>query len=307
MFRYEFLYPFLSLLAFSLYPSLSKIATQSNSSLIVLCLGSFFAYFILLGVESFLKQESAGVASLAEKREVVLIAFLKSALSPLLILIGLQYSTVAMMAVMRAVETPVNVVLSSHFLGEKMHRWYWLGSLVTYTGMIAFITDFFVLPIRFSWADGLFFLAALINASGDILYKKYVKNYSLPHFLEQRSFVAGIATMLIIAVVVLSGYQTTIHVSISASFILLMLAIAVVPLILSQYFWHSAVPKASLCNLILFESLYILVAPVVAYFLLGETFTLSQAVSGGIMLLGVLITHLHTEKNDLRMVTHRTV
>ncbi len=282
----------LSVILFATYPTLSKFALEQNSPAVVAFLTEILTGVILLfsfGIYPELKK----IRHLhGHKAFFIFLAmgFLAGVVGPLSMQMGYVHSTVLNGVLLISLQTPMVIILAKFFLNEKIHLNHALGILVSLTGLVAYATNLFTITPHFSQSDWFFVLAAAAFAISNIIYKKKISHVSHELVLIVRNLIGGLT---IFAGMIFFSVEGNIPVFFDQRSLLAVGLIVLVPIIMAQSMWYSALTKIKAREAAFFDTLYPLFAAGIAYVALNETISSAQFVGGSIMMTGILISQFH--------------
>jgi len=191
--------------------------------------------------------------------------------------------------------SPVFVlVLSTIFLREKVRWVCWVGIIVSFCGLVV---------IMFSRAMGfaldlgvlLFLLAALTTSWHSIIQRKITRSYTA---IEATTYTMIFATLFMFIyfpalIRELPGSGLRVN--------LLVAYLGVFPAAIAYLSWGWAISKAEKTAYVtVFMYLTPVVASVIAYFWLGETFTLLALLGGVVIIAGMVITNIASRESSAR-------
>lgn len=282
----------LSIVLFATYPTLSKFALESNSPAVVAFLTEILTGVILLfsfGIYPELKK----IRRLHGHRAFYIflaMGFLAGVVGPLAMQMGYLHSSVLNGVLLISLQTPLLIILAKFFLKEKVHINHVIGIIVSLVGLVAYSTDLFTVLPHFSKNDIYFLMAACAFACSNILYKKKISHVSHELVLIVRNLVGGLT---IFAGMIFFSVEGSIPVSFDQKSMLAIGAIVLIPIIMAQSLWYSALTKIKAREAAFFDTLYPLFAAGIAFVFLNENISASQFIGGTIMMAGILISQFH--------------
>lgn len=283
----------LSIVLFATYPTLSKFALESNSPAVVAFLTEILTGVILLfsfGIYPELKK----IRRLHGHKAFWIflsMGFLAGVVGPLAMQIGYMHSSVLNGVLLISLQTPLLIILAKFFLREKIHINHVVGILVSIIGLVAYATDLFSVMPRFVPNDMYFLLAATAFACSNLIYKKKISHVSHELVLIVRNLIGGLT--IFAGMIFFSVEGSSIQVSFDQKSMLAVGAIVLVPIIMAQSLWYSALTKIKAREAAFFDTLYPLFAAGIAYAVLNEKISFEQFVGGTIMMAGILISQMH--------------
>ena len=289
----------LSIVLFATYPTLSKFALESNSPAVVAFLTEILTGVILLfsfGIYPELKK----IRRLHGHKAFWIflsMGFLAGVVGPLAMQIGYTHSTVLNGVLLISLQTPLVIILAKFFLNEKIHLNHVIGISVSVTGLVAYATDLFTVMPHFSRYDVYFLIAAVAFACSNIIYKKKISHVSHELVLIVRNLIGGLT---IFAGMIFFSVEGNIPVSFDQKSMLAIGVIVLVPIIMAQSLWYSALTQIKAREAAFFDTLYPLFAAGIAFVVLNESISTFQFIGGTIMMSGILISqfHWHLSRNS---------
>ncbi|MEK7644461.1 MAG: DMT family transporter, partial [Patescibacteria group bacterium] len=191
----------LAIFLFATYPTISKFVLQRNSPIVLTFLTEILSVAVLIFVFGFFPELKKYLAMKKKKNLIYLVGMgiFAGVLGPLLNLTGLRHSSVINLVVLVSLQTPFTVLLSYIFLKEKITINYFAGVVLSVLGIAIYGTDFFQIPLQFTWNDLYFVAAALAFSAGDVLYKKKLSHISHEMVLISRNLFGALIIFLAIA------------------------------------------------------------------------------------------------------------
>lgn len=276
---------------FATYPTLSKFVLEKNSPIVLTFLTEILSVAVLIFVFGFFPELKKYLAMKKKKNLVYLLGMgiFAGVLGPLLNLTGLAHSSVINLVVLVSLQTPITVLLSYIFLKEKINASYFAGVLLSILGIGIYGTDFFQLPLQFTWNDLYFVAAALAFSAGDVLYKKKLSHISHEMVLISRNLFGA---LIIFLAIVLFSAETQFAVSFDQVSMIGIILIVLIPIIIAQTLWYGSLEKIKTNQAAVFDSMYLVFASMIAYIVLGEEVRFYQLLGGVVMVAGLVVSQL---------------
>lgn len=281
----------IAMFLFATYPTISKFVLEKNSPLVLTFMTEILSVAVLLFVFGFFPEIKKYLA-MKKKKMIYLLAMgvFAGVLGPFLNLTGLLHSSVINLVILVSLQTPFTVLLSYFFLKEKITANYLIGVFMLVIGMCVYSTNFFQIPMQFTWNDLYFVAAALAFSIGDVLYKKKLSHISHEMVLIGRNLFGALIIFLIIT---LFSAEAHINVSFDSVSTIGIILIVLIPIIAAQTLWYGSLEKIKTTQAAVFDSMYAIFASIIAFVVLRESITSYQLFGGLIMVLGLIISQLH--------------
>lgn len=282
----------LAIFLFATYPTISKFVLQRNSPLVLTFMTEILSVAVLIFVFGFFPELKKYLAMKKKKNIIYLIGMgvFAGVLGPLFNLTGLRHSTVINLVVLVSLQTPITVLLSYVFLKEKISVSYFIGVLMSILGISIYGTDFFQLPLQFTWNDLYFVAAALSFSAGDVLYKKKLSHISHEMVLISRNLFGA---LIIFVAIALFSAEAQFDVSFDQVSTIGIILIVLIPIIIAQSLWYGSLEKIKTTQAAVFDSMYFVFASVIAFAVLREDITFYQFLGGLVMVAGLIISQLN--------------
>ncbi len=281
----------LAIFLFATYPTISKFVLQRNSPIVLTFLTEILSVAVLIFVFGFFPELKKYLAMKKKKNLIYLVGMgiFAGVLGPLLNLTGLRHSSVINLVVLVSLQTPFTVLLSYIFLKEKITINYFAGVVLSVLGIAIYGTDFFQIPLQFTWNDLYFVAAALAFSAGDVLYKKKLSHISHEMVLISRNLFGALSIFLAIAW--FSG-ETRFDVSFDQVSTIGIILIVFIPIIIAQTLWYGSLEKIKTSQAAVFDSVYLVFASLIAYVVLGEQVNYYKFLGGLMMVVGLIVSQL---------------
>ena len=184
------------------------------------------------------------------------------------------------------------LVLSTLLLKEKVSWLCWIGIAISFTGLVVIMLGR-TMGLAFDFGVLLFLLATLTFSVYNIILRKITRSYTP---LEATIYTIVIATvfMLIYSPALIREMPGA---NLSAN--LMTVYLGVFPAALAYLAWGWAISKAEKTAYVtVFLYLSPIISSVLAYFWLGETFTLLALIGGIVVIAGMVITNIASRENS---------
>lgn len=209
-----------------------------------------------------------------------------------------HYTTAINMALIGSIIHPiVATVLAAIVVHEKLHWKNVSGIILGIIGILLLVSKGDINNIiQFKFATGDLWMVAAGCCFGT--YNVYVKK--MPIGISPNSFLLCLFGIGAIILCPFSMYEMVYvqPLKISGQFILIILYIGIGNSTIAYFLWNSAIGKLGVGKTALFGTLIPLLSSIEAVFFLDENFSLFQAISGLIILSGILINTWPTKKVD---------
>jgi drug/metabolite transporter (DMT)-like permease len=264
----------ISVILFATYPALGKLAMSENSAGVVNVVVGVLSVLALLLFFGAIGEwrKYCHAARRHELTPLFFMAFAAGVCGPFLYLYGLERASVLNAVLLLALQTPLTAVLSVMLLREKIPPSYFLSFAVLLFGMLVYSTDGFAHDVRFSWNDMYFVASAGAFASANVVYKKYLSHVSYDTVLLTRKGV---------------------RFSFDAHSFTIFFLIACLPILAAQTLWYSALRHLRAMDVAIVDGLYPLCTTLIAFVVLGESFTMPQFLGGALAGFGVVLASVH--------------
>ena len=207
-----------------------------------------------------------------------------------------HYTTAINMALIGSIIHPiVATVLAAIVVHEKLHWKNVSGIALGIIGILFLVSKGDINNImQFKFATGDLWMVAAGCCFGT--YNVFVKK--MPAGISSNSFLLCIFAIGAIILLPFSLYEMTYvqPIQFSGQFLLIILYIGIGNSTIAYFLWNSAISKLGVGKTALFGTLIPLLSSIEAVFVLNETFTLFQAISGLIILSGIVINTWPSKK-----------
>jgi drug/metabolite transporter (DMT)-like permease len=207
-----------------------------------------------------------------------------------------HYTTAINMALIGSIIHPiVATVLAAIVVQEKLHWKNISGIILGIIGILLLVSKGDINNImQFKFATGDLWMVAAGCCFGT--YNVFVKK--MPVGISSNSFLLCIFAIGAIILLPFSLYEMTYvqPIQFSVQFLLIILYIGIGNSTIAYFLWNSAISKLGVGKTALFGTLIPLLSSIEAVFVLNETFTLFQAISGLIILSGIIINTWPSKK-----------
>jgi len=207
-----------------------------------------------------------------------------------------HYTTAINMALIGSIIHPiVATVLAAIVVHEKLHWKNVSGIALGIIGILFLVSKGDINNIlQFKFAAGDLWMVAAGCCFGT--YNVYVKK--MPVGISSNSFLLGLFAIGAIILLPFSIYEMNFvqPVIVSGQFVMIILYIGIGNSTIAYFLWNSAISKLGVGKTALFGTLIPLLSSIEAVFVLNETFTLFQAISGLIILSGIVINTWPSKK-----------
>ena len=207
-----------------------------------------------------------------------------------------HYTTAINMALIGSIIHPiVATVLAAIVVHEKLHWKNISGIALGIIGILFLVSKGDLNNIlQFKFATGDLWMVAAGCCFGT--YNVYVKK--MPVGISSNSFLLCLFAIGAIILLPFSLYEMTFVQPIigSSPFVMIILYIGIGNSTIAYFLWNSAIKKLGVGKTALFGTLIPLLSSIEAVFVLNETFTLFQAISGLIILSGIVINTWPSKK-----------
>jgi len=207
-----------------------------------------------------------------------------------------HYTTAINMALFGSTVHPiVSALLGAAIIHEKLHWKNISGIILGIIGILLLVSKGDINNImQFKFATGDLWMVAAGCCFGT--YNVYVKK--MPVGISSNSFLLCIFAIGAIILLPFSLYEMTYvqPIQFSVQFLLIILYIGIGNSTIAYFLWNSAISKLGVGKTALFGTLIPLLSSIEAVFVLNETFTLFQAISGLIILSGIVINTWPSKK-----------
>ena len=207
-----------------------------------------------------------------------------------------HYTTAINMALIGSIIHPiVATVLAAIVVQEKLHWKNIAGIVLGLFGIVFLITKGQMTSItnfRFSTGDLWMVAAGCCFGTYNVFVKK------MPAGISSNSFLLCLFAIGALILLPFSLYEMTYvqPILFSGQFLLIILYIGIGNSTIAYFLWNSAISKLGVGKTALFGTLIPLLSSIEAVFVLNETFTLFQAISGLIILSGIVINTWPSKK-----------
>ena len=286
---------FLAIIAvalFMLFPIFAKILIKEmNPVLMLLVIEAAAAVFVVFGMGALHKLKHITKTKPKKFIKLFVISFFVAVLGPLLFVFGLMETSVINAVLLKKTEMFVMAMLAVFLLGDKISLKQIVGTFVAVIGVII-IAEVFVegVIVPFGFGDLLVIGAGISMGVSHILFKKYCSDLH-PDVVVAARNAFGAAMLLILSLLFFRDLGDPVTFSVPT--LILILATTVMAVIAAQIFWYRALETTSAIRV----SMAALSAPLfgIAYavFLLGESITISQALGGAVIILGLILIEVH--------------
>lgn len=282
----------LAIFLFATYPTISKFVLQKNSPIVLTFMTEILSVAVLVFIFGFFPELKKYLAMKKKKNIIYLVGMgvFAGVLGPLFNLTGLQHSTVINLVVLISLQTPFTVLLSYIFLKEKISISYFIGVIISIFGIGIYGTNFFQLPLQFTWNDLYFVAAALAFSAGDVLYKKKLSHISHEMVLISRNLFGALIIFLTITIFSVEAHFDVSFDQVSTIGIIL---IVLIPIIIAQSLWYGSLEKIKTTQAAVFDSMYFVFASIIAFIVLREDISVYQFLGGLVMVTGLIISQLN--------------
>ena len=207
-----------------------------------------------------------------------------------------HYTTAINMALIGSITHPIVAnVLAAIVVHEKLHWKNISGIILGIIGILLLLSKGDINNItQFKFATGDLWMFAAGCCFGT--YNVYVKK--MPTGISANSFLLCLFAIGAIILLPFSIYEMTFvqPVVLSGQFLSIILYIGIGNSTIAYFLWNSAISKLGVGKTALFGTLIPLLSSIEAVFVLNETFTLFQAISGIIILSGIVINTWPSKK-----------
>ncbi len=183
---------------------------------------------------------------------------------------------------------PIFVALTAGLLGERIHRWAWLGIILSFLGIALVIQGGAGASLGTEHLVG--DVIALVGAAAwgayTALLRPFLKVYS-PLKLNALTMLFGTFPLFIAAAPAMSRIAWT---SISGGAWLVLLYSALFSVVISYNIWNWAVHRVGSARTAVYSNLVPVVALLTSALLLGERMTLLQFVGAAVVITGIVLT-----------------
>ena len=189
----------------------------------------------------------------------------------------------------------VATVLAAIVVHEKLHWKNISGIILGIIGILLLVSKGDINNImQFKFATGDLWMVAAGCCFGT--YNVYVKK--MPTGISSNSFLLCIFAIGATILLPFSLYEMTYvqPIQFSGQFVLIILYIGIGNSTIAYFLWNSAISKLGVGKTALFGTLIPLLSSIEAVFVLNETFTMFQAISGLIILSGIIINTWPSKK-----------
>lgn len=282
----------LAVALFATYPTLSKFVLEHNSPAVVSFLTEILTGVLLLFSFGFLPEIKKFLHLRERKALWILISMglLAGTVGPVAMQMGFAHSSVLNGVLLISLQSPLVIILSRIFLKEKIRANHIVGILAVIIGLVAYNTNLFSVRPHFSVYDSYFLLAAIAYSVSNIIYKKKISHVSHELALLIRNLFGG---LMIFGAISLFSLESSVRVSFDAQSLIGIGLIVVIPILIAQSLWYSALEKIKSTEAAFFDALYPMFAAGIAFFARGESMTFEQIVGGAIMMGGILFSQIH--------------
>lgn len=282
----------LSIILFATYPTLGKLAMDSNSPGVVNFIVESLSVLVLLLFFGTVT-EARKYIRLTERHKIVPLlgmALGAGVLGPLFYLVGLEHASVLNAVLLLALQTPLTALMSVYILKEKISPSYYLSLAVLLFGMFVYSTNGFAHDLSFSWNDVYFVLSALSFACANIIYKKKLSHVPYDMVLLTRN---ALGALLMFFGLLVFSVEDLLRVSFDTHSLTVFALLACVPILAAQVLWYAALRHIRAVDGAIIDALYPLCTTLIAFVVLGEVFTVPQFFGGTLAGLGVILANMH--------------
>ncbi len=283
---------------FGLYAVFSKMLLSSTvEPILIVILSQGLAGIIIIGaMDLFKKIREIRETSKRDFKVIAVVSVFSSVIAPLLYLIGLATTSVANTVLISNVEAVFMSLFAVMFLREKTTLHQITGTIVMFLGVAYIATHGFSAITPFNAGDIIILLSAASYATGNTLFKKYVRHIPPEVTVTLRNiFGAVILLGLSLAFMDVRGFLTFSG-SITPIFIYALLGLVIFVKIAGQFLWYKALDITSATRV----STAMLFSPLIGVFyaviLLGETLIQSQVIGGILIVTGLVIVEMHIRR-----------
>jgi drug/metabolite transporter (DMT)-like permease len=279
----------------------------------VLFVGNLCALLVLVTIHwRQLNRSALGRLSGKEWTGLLLVALLSGALAPGLIFQALSQTAVNNVVLVGRLEPPLTLALSVWLLRERVNGWEVMGAIAAFIGVT--LTIILQPPTAAMMTMGHFGIGVgeLLAAAGAvalsisaIIGRKRLNRVSLGLFSMVRT---ALGTVIFFCLA-LTLYGQDHFMGVLSPFLWKwMLLYGAVIVVVGQSFWLTGLMSSSLSMAALIASFTPIAAILASYFVLGEAPTQAQYIGGSVIMLGIFVGQLGSQRqglpNSLRSNTH---
>lgn len=201
--------------------------------------------------------------------------------------IGLQYSTAGNASLIIALSPVATTFLARMFLGESLTVQKLSGAGIALVGVVLIVL-FSGKSLGVSKGD-LLLLAAMLALSVSLLFIRKL-TVTMPSY-DITILATVIGTVLMTPAAVWEASQGHLHMSFHLSTWLILACVAIFGQGLAGFWWNQGISAVGASTSSMFMNIPPFVAIIVAYFVLGDSITLSQLAGGALILIGVAVSN----------------
>ncbi len=294
----------ISTIAGSTFNAYAKVLTTVLSSLSLLFLSEVLtAFFILFSfgilpvIRHFLRLHKSDYFPL------ILVGFLNGVVGPILLFIGLYYTTAVNAGFYSNMQMVFIVLLAALILKEKITSAHYSAIFTILAGTVIISLRGFTEGLDLQFGDILIIISALAYGLASVYYRKYLSHVE-PHLaLFSRSAVAML-TFFIVSPFISHPFITEVR-SFPFALIPALIGFGFIGRFLNSVTYYQAMEKLNLTTVSLVGSLGIIGSTIFAYFYLGEPIEWFHYVGGAFIILGtILLEIVGTHPSDDHLELH---
>ncbi len=229
---------------------------------------------------------------------VIAVAFLSGALAPSVTFEAISRTMVTNVILIGRIEVPLFLAMSVWLLREKVNIWKIIGEFVSFVGVVVTVSlqalweDISSPEIFNSMGIGeiLTAVGAVAFASSSIISKARLVTIPLGLFVVFRTTISTV--FLLIAAIYIYGRSYFKDVVLSPFLWQWMLIYGAIIVALAQTLWFAGLKKTSSSHVSVASAFSPIAAILGAYIILGEVPTLAQIIGGGIIFVGIGLSHI---------------
>lgn len=232
-------------------------------------------------------RENLGKLTLADWISLVFLAGLTGAVSPAVIFLALENTTVTNVILIGRIEPFILLGLSFVVLKERSDLWSVLGAVICFAGVVvAFTMEAAMSGFNFGTGEAYAALGAVLAAVGIVVSKVRLQNMPLGIFTVARTGMGAV----VFFVVVLYLFEPMHFIDVFEPFLWQwMLVYGALIVVGGQYFWFTGIKTARTSDVSLASSFTPIAGVGFAFLLLGERAGLPILIGGVIIVLGIAV------------------
>lgn len=273
------------------YTTFAKILTGTLSPLTLFFLSEMLTGFFVLF--SFGLMPVVRYLATLKRRHVlcmIAVGLLSSTAAPLMLFTGIRLSSAVNASFFGSMEPFFMLILAIFVLNESVRREHFISAMLMMLGMLTIALRGFTQGFSPQTGDILLVLSSLSFAGGSILFRKFLHHVEPHAVLFARSSV-GVTCFFLISPFMQHPLITELRL-LPLSILPVLIGYALISRFLNIFSFYQALDRLPVSAVSLLLNLSVLVAILMAHFVLGETVYMFHIAGGGLILLGSILLEL---------------